>query len=361
MLAYLRAAIILVLVTATSAHAELYRFHAPQPDTQKVDGSGTVTIYSSIDVDIARPLIEAYQAEHPGVEVAYHDLQTVDLYERVLQETDEKGKTADLAISSAMDLQMKLANDGYAHQSLVQVGSDVPSWSVWRDEAYGITFEPAVLVYHKPSFQDRAPPKSRAELISLLEQHDPKFFGRVATYDVERSGLGLLFLARDARHSDTIWHLIRLFGENGVKLYSSSNAIIEHVARGKFVLGYNLLGSYAAARAAKNPDLGIELLQDYTVVMSRIALIPKAADNPKLGAQFLSFILSPAGQKTLTEKMYMSALSTSVSGPHTVAALQKRLGQRLRPIRIGPGLLVYLDQIKRRKLLQRWNRALGGH
>jgi len=360
MLAHLRAVIILTLILTSTAHAEAFRFRAPLADKLNADDAKLVTIYSAIDIGVARPLIAAFQAAHPETEVAYHDLQTVDLFERILKETDENKPTADLAISSAMDLQMKLANDGYAQAYPVNGSSALPSWSVWRDEAYGITFEPAVLVYHKPSFPDGPPPKSRAELMTLLEKRDPALFGRIATYDVERSGLGLLFLARDARHSDTIWRLIRLFGENGVKLYSSSNAIIDHVANGRFALGYNLLGSYAAARAAQNPDLGVALLEDYTVVMSRIALIPKAAANPAAGAQFLSFILSGEGQKTLTEKMYMSALSSSVSGPNTAVALRQKLGQRLRPIRIGPGLLVYLDRIKRRKLLHSWNRALGG-
>ena len=360
MLAHLGAIIILALVTVSNAHAEMFRFRAPLADKLNADDVKSVTVYSSIDIDIARPLIEAFQTAHPEIEVAYDDIQTVDLFERILLETDTKGNTADIAISSAMDLQMKLANDGYARPWSV-IGTDgLPHWSVWRNEAFGITFEPAVLVYHKPSFRDRAPPKSRSELMALLEKRDPDIFGRIATYDIERSGLGLLFLARDAQHSETIWRLIRLFGENGVKLYSSSNAIIDRVARGKFVLGYNLLGSYAAARATRDPDLGIALLEDYTVVMSRVALIPKAAKNPELGAEFLTFIFSAAGQKILAEKMHMIALNTSVSGPNTAAALRQQLGQRLRPIRIGPGLLVYLDRIRRRKLLQNWNRALGG-
>ena len=360
MLAYLRTFIILTLVLTSSAFAEVIRFRAPIADKVNADDAELLTIYSSMDIEIARPLIEAFQTAHPETEVAYHDLQTVDLFERILQETDENKPTADLAISSAMDLQMKLANDGYAQSFPVDGRSELPLWSVWRDEAFGITFEPTVMVYHKPSFSDRTPPKTRAELMALLEKRDPEMFGRVATYDVERSGFGLLLLARDAQHSDSIWRLVRLLGENGVKLYSSSNAIIDHVSNGKFVLGYNLVGSYAAAHAAKNPDLGIALLEDYTIVMSRIALIPRAAPRPELGARFLSFVLSTEGQSTLSQKMHMSAISASATGPNTAAALRQQIGPRLRPIQIGPGLLTYLDRIKRRKLLDRWNRALRG-
>lgn len=360
MLRHLCIAIILGSVLASPALAEVQTFRAKLADTLKSDEAPSITIYSSIDMDIATPLIEAFQTANPSVEVTYHDLQTTDLYGRVLRETDGGSKTADIVISSAMDLQMKLANDGYA-QAWTGPGADnLPSWAVWRNEVFGITFEPAVMVYHKPSFTERTPPSSRAELITLLEKKDPDVFGRIATYDVERSGLGLLFLARDAEHTDKIWRLVGLFGENGVKLYSSSGAIIDRVARGKFVLGYNLLGSYAAARASRDTNLGIVLPEDYTVVMSRLALVPKAARNPQLGAQFLSFVLSDAGQTTLATEMHMSALSATVAGPNTARALRQRLSQRLRPIRIGPGLLVYLDRVKRRKLLQRWNSALGG-
>lgn len=360
MLRYLSAAIIILLLVPISASAELFRFRAPSAEELNADETRAITIYSSIDIDIARPLIRAFQAANPNTEVAYHDLQTVDLYERILRETDTGETTADIAISSAMDLQMKLANDGYARPWSSSITADLPQWAVWRDEAFGITFEPAVMVFHKPWFKNAPPPKSRSELMTLLRKRQPDLHGRIATYDVERSGLGLLFLARDAQHSEAIWQLVSLFGENGVKLYSNSSAIIDRVAKGKFVLGYNLLGSYAAAKAARDPNLGVALLEDYTVVMSRIALIPKSARSPELGASFLSFILSAKGQEILSSQMHMSALSATITGPNTASALRQQIGSRLRPIRIGPGLLVYLDQVKRRNLLQRWNRALGG-
>lgn len=360
MIRYLSATFIILLVVSSAATAEQYRFRALRAEELKADEAQAISIYSSIDIDLARPLVKAFQAENPTTEVIYHDLQTVDLFERILRETDKDGATADIAISSAMDLQMKLANDGYAQPWSSPVVSDLPPWAVWRNEAFGITFEPVVMVYNKPWFKDRAPPKSRSELMALLNDQQSKLFGRIATYDVERSGFGLLLLARDAQHSGSIWPLVRLFGENGVKLYSSSNAMIDHVAKGRFVLGYNLVGSYAAARAERDPNLGVALLEDYTIVMSRIALIPKAARNPELGGSFLSFLLAANGQKTLSTKLHMSALNATVSGPNTAVELRRKMVGRLRPIRIGPGLLVYLDQVKRRKLLQRWNGALRG-
>ncbi|MEO1649756.1 MAG: hypothetical protein AAFR60_02120 [Pseudomonadota bacterium] len=129
---------------------------------------------------------------------------------------------------------------------------------------------------------------------------------------------------------------------------------------GKFILGYNLLGSYAAAHANRDPRIGIILPQDFTVVMSRIAIIPKAARNKALGSRFLSFVLSIQGQKIVSGPMRMNAVIRSLKGPHTAHAMRTRLGASLRPIRVGPGLLVYLDQAKRQRLLKRCNAALSG-
>ncbi|MGI9423219.1 MAG: ABC transporter substrate-binding protein, partial [Hyphomicrobiaceae bacterium] len=59
--------------------------------------------------------------------------------------------------------------------------------------------------------------------------------------------------------------------------------------------------------------------------------------------------------------MHMNAVTMRLSGPSTARALRAKLGAALRPIRVGPGLLVYLDQAKRQRLLKRWNAALSGN
>lgn len=318
----------------------------------------TVRVYSSLDEVIARPLIESFQAANPKLAVDYEELQTLEIYERIIRETDSGGVTADIAFSSAMDLQVKLVNDGYAAQVSLPGARFLPDWAQWRSAAYGVTFEPAVVVYHKPSFAETAPPKTRAELIELLRAQGDRFFGRVGTYDIERAGLGFFFLARDEAHYRDIWDLVRALGASGVKLYSSSAAILERVADGRFALGYNILGSYAESWAANNPDLGIVLPADYTVIMSRIGLVPEAARSPDLGIAFLDHLISLEGQVVLARDVRLPALHPDIDGRFTAASLRREHGDRLRPVPIGPGLVVYLDQVKRERLIERWNEAL---
>ncbi len=322
-------------------------------------GAPTLLIYSSLDEAIALPLIEAFQDANPEVAIDYEELQTRDIYERIIQETDDAGVTADFAFSSAMDLQVKLVNDGYAAQLELAASASLPSWAIWRDAAFGVTFEPAVIVYHKPSFAGSEPPRTRAALGSLLKERADSLYGRIGTYDIERSGLGLFFLARDREHNRDIWSLVRAMGATGVKLYSNSSAILERVADGRFALGYNILGSYAESWAVRNPDLGIILPADYTVVMSRIGLVPEAARAPQLGARFLAYLISLEGQRVLARAARLPALHPELEGPNTVSELRHQYGTRLRPVPVGPGLLVYLDQVKRERLIREWNKALS--
>lgn len=323
------------------------------------DGVRKLVIYSSLDEAVSRPLMSRFQENHPRVEIIYHDLQSLDIYERVIAETDANSGTADLVISSAMDLQMKLANDGYAQQ-LENPNPHWPNWAKWRSTAFGLTFEPSVVVYHKPSFESQKPPRNRAELRELLASTGDAFFGRTATYDVERSGLGFLFLVRDREHDRNIWKLMNSFGESKVKLYSNSSSILERVADGRLAFGYNILGSYAQTWQAKNSNLGIMLLEDFTVVMSRIALVPEGAKSPELGKAMLRFLMSREGQTIMANEVKLPVLHPDVQAENTMESMRKKYGPRLRPITLGPGLIAYLDQVKRSRLIRRWNEALRG-
>src|SRR5690606_38166065 len=147
-------------------------------------------------------------------------------------------------------------------------------------------------------------------------------------------------------------------GAAGVKLYSTTSAIVERVADGRFVFGYNILGSYAAEAAARNPDLGIILPRDYTIVTSRIGLVPRAAARPELGRDVLGFFMSVEGQPITARQLQIASLHPSVTGENPANAMETALGDQLRPAPVSPGLMVYLDQIKRARTIARWNETL---
>lgn len=338
------------------ARAEVAEFAAPAGG-----GDQQLVIYSSLDTDLAAPLITAFQARNPGVAVRYEDLLTGTLHDRIVAETGAGGVTADFAFSSAMDLQVKLANDGYARAVITADTPAWPDWANWRDTVYALTFEPAVFAYHRPSFADTQPPATRADLIRWIADHPDQAQGRVGTYDIARSGVGYLFLARDQDLYPGIWSVVTAMGRAGVRQYPTSGELLERIADGRLAFGYNLLGSYVAEWARQHPDVGLILPRDFTVVVSRVALVPEAAASPELGSAFLAFLMSPDGQMLLSKTLRLPAVSLEVAGQTSPAGgMQDLSGLRLKPVPVSPGLLAYLDQATRQRLIARWNRALSG-
>jgi iron(III) transport system substrate-binding protein len=345
--------VLLLAFLASHAVAETTHYPAAGEDSPEL------VIYSTLDSRLASPLIAAFRDSHPDIAIRYEDMLASEIAARVIAETDSGQPSADFLFSSAMDLQLKLANDGYGQVSAVAEARDWPTWAKWQDTAFALTFEPAVLVYHKPSFPD-GPPQSRLELLDWLAEAPASLTGRIGTYDIEKSAVGYLFLARDAEHFPDIWSVLGAMGRAGLQTFPTSQDIIDRVADGRLVLGYNILGSYAADQARLAPDLGFVLLRDYTVVVSRVAMVPRAAASPELGRAFLGFLMSAEGQTLLSEKLRLPSVSLEVSGAGSGAAMQAALGDQLRPVPVSPGVLVYLDQAKRQRLLRLWAEALAG-
>ena len=200
-----------------------------------------------------------------------------------------------------MDLQMKLVNDGYAQTYVSPEAEALPSWAIWANQAYGVTAEPVVIAFNKQKLPRDGVPRSHAELTRLLTADAELYRGKVATFDPERSGVGLLFLSEDIRTTAT-WDLVAAIGRTTPKLFVSTSPMLEGVSSGELLLAYNVVGSYARERAKHDAALGIMIPEDYTLVLSRIAFVPATAAQPALGRAFLDFLLSQEGQTLLAAR-----------------------------------------------------------
>ena len=75
---------------------------------------GKVVIYSALDTKAAQPLIKDFNAVYPDIKVEYNDMNSTELYNRFIAEVAAGQGGADVMWSSAMDLQVKLVDDGKA-------------------------------------------------------------------------------------------------------------------------------------------------------------------------------------------------------------------------------------------------------
>ena len=83
------------------------RYPAPQPSAR------VLTIAGPTDTPVVAPLIQGFQSQRPDVNVVYREMGSRELYEAMIA---GELKDVDVLMSSAADLQIRLANDGYAQR-----------------------------------------------------------------------------------------------------------------------------------------------------------------------------------------------------------------------------------------------------
>lgn len=300
--------------------------------------TATLRIISSTDTDLFAPLIETFVARNPDIAIEYLVTGTADIDRRFRQTP----QAFDIAISSAMDLQFKLTNDGYA-LDLESVSH--PAWAQWRQSLFAFTSEPAAIVISRAAFEGLPIPQTRQELIEALRARPEVFRGRVGTYDVRQSGLGYLFATQDARASETFWRLMEVMGGLDARLYCCSGDMIDDLTNGTIAVAYNVLGSYAEARTESQDVLEIVLPSDFPTTMMRTALVSKETGEPAAAQRFIQFLVTYQFDPT--------------DRARTLPPLHDREnGTKRATIALEPALMTFLDTLKRTKFLSEWENAL---
>jgi len=295
-----------------------------------------IRVLSSTDTSFFEPIIQQFLTNNPAIKIEYLVTSTA-LLDDVFRAAPAK---FDVVISSAMDLQLKLVNDGYAAK-LENV--DTPSWAKWRESLFAFTIEPAAIVINKAAFAGHSIPKTRQELIQSLRARPAFFQNKLGTYDVRQSGLGYLFATQDARASETYWRLMEVMGGLGTKLYCCSGAMIDDLEAGKIAVAYNVLSSYANARKSTGANIEVILPADFPTTMMRTAIVSNSSPNPTAAENFVRHLL--ISQSADPENATMS-----------LPPLLLKPGEQTIPLE--PALMTYLDKLKRKTFVTEWERAI---
>lgn len=333
----------LILIASVCWGGILSAYELEEKTLFRGSGDAEISILSTTDTPAFAPVIAGFQAANPTLTIRYVVANSQQIYAAM-----QEGASFDLVISSAMDLQLKLANDGFAQSYTSGATTALPDWARWRDQLFAFAQEPVVIVVSRAGFDGLQLPRTRADLVRILRDNPDRFYGRIGTYDPQRSGAGYLFATQDARQSDTSWRLAEVMGRLDPQLFTTSGEMIARVQSGALYVALNVVGSYAAARLPKDGDGLIIAPEDFTHVLLRTALIPRNAVTPQAGQAFLDFLLSNEGQRLIEDETGLPRINEAAlaAGPH------------LRPIRLDPGLLVFVDPLMRQRFLEEWTAAV---
>lgn len=322
---------------------------------------GKVVVYSVLSNAAAAPLVNDFRALYPGIEVAYDgERGSTEMADGYASDIAQGKDSADVVWSSAMDLQMRFVDLGYAASYRSPEAPHLPAWANYRDQAWGTTFEPIAFVYNKELVQGDEIPRDHAAFARLLASRPDKFKGKVTTFDIDKSGVGFMFAVADSQQSAAMPELLGALGAAGVRPSAGTGIMLTKINSGEFLLGYHLMGAYAMARAKKDlPHLGVVLPSDYTLVLSRVMFISRHARHPNAARLWADYLLSKRGQKVLGDALELFTVRSDVEARYTAAALLRQLGASARPIPLSPSLASYLGAEQHAAFLARWNAAVA--
>lgn len=310
-----------------------------------------VIVWGNADANVVAPLVDAFNRRHPGVTVRYTDVDSTMMYDRIVGAARDGKAVADIVWSSAMDLQAKLINDGYAQRYASPQKATLPPEAVWKDTGYGVTAEPVAIVYNKRLIPPGDVPQTHQAFTALLRARREGLTGKVATYDPARSNVGYLYVTQDQAITRDTQALLQAIAATRPILLPTTEPMMDAVGKGEIAIAYNVVGPYALKRAARDAGVGVVFPRDYTLVASRVAFIPRSAPHPAGARLFLDYMLSREGQLLLARGL-LPPMRTDLADARSALP-------QARPIRGGPQLFVNLDPVKRRRFLAEWDAILA--
>lgn len=307
-------------------------------------GSTRMLVRSTTDIAIIRPLIDRFVALNSDVSITYEQWGSNALFDISRAECRAGAPLADAVLSSAVQQMVWLVNAACAHPHRSSVTQALHPSRRWRDELWGITTEPAVIAYNKRLLSGDDVPRDRFALLDALREAPETYRNRIATYDIAESGLGFLFAYADSLEATTFGALLEGFARVGAVATCCSAEIIDGVNEGRYLIAYNVLGSYALN--ANLPNVGLIFPQDYTLILSRGYMIPKGAAQTRTASRLLEFLLTPEAQSMLRQVGLVSELDPTETG----LAVSAR-----RPVPLSPALLVARDASRQQLLFRFWD------
>jgi iron(III) transport system substrate-binding protein len=344
-------------LAGSSAFAQIPRDYPAryQKIIEAAKKEGSVRIDATTNKDSVVSLIQGFTTTYPGIKVEYNDMSSTELYNRYAA----GNMRGDVVWDSSMDSALQLAKN-YALPYRSPEKDMLPSWAVWKNLAYGTTYEPVVFIYNKLLLSPDVVPTTHTTLAKLAATQTDMFKNKITTYDIEKSAVGFTLAVQDKIHDPNYFNTLHNLARGGLFAQSSTGTMMERVSSGETLIGYNILGCYAQARARTDKAMAIVYPSDYTLVLSRVAFINKKARHPNAAKLWLDYLLSRDGQTILANQAEITSIRTDISGDNNRHALTQKLGETiLKPIPVNETLLHYLQPKPRLEFIKNWRIATG--
>lgn len=332
------------------------------PIIEAAKKEGKLVIYATLDRPAAEPLLKAFKAKYPFIEVEYIDTVTTTLYNRYVSERAAGAPTADILWSGGPDLQYKLILEGSAQPYRVTMYDKLPEAAKYKDLAYMPDYYLTVIAYNTEKIPKDLVPKSLEDLLRLLTQRKDLFPSRSITmYDIEQSSYGLTITYYLYKSVPKLTQdLMTAAGSIGTILHPKTALMIEMIKTGQALISWGLVANHVFREAEKDPRLGVIVPNDVAILVPNVIFITKEARHPNAAKLFLEFVLSEEGQAKLAEGGDLIVVGENKRFPQLSLEYLEANVKKLIILRLGdPTLDELLKPDIRSSFIAMWKKWMG--
>ncbi len=268
--------------------------------------SGTLNLYTSMQVDVIEDIIAAFEAAHPGITVDMLYSGSVELEQRIYAEQEAGAIRADViwAANPAFFLKLKEQDLLQAYES--PEAAAVPDSLKDADHMFvaGRVFNMGI-GYNTSLVSEEEAPKSWAELL--------EWGPRSALASPLQSGTSFTALGAFVSNESLGWEWFETAKANGMQLLRGTGDVTRGLTSGEFpvIKGIDYV---LANQAAEGAPVAFLFPEEGAVTVASPLAIPAAAQNVEAARAFIDFIISQEGQQMMVSKFFIP-VRTDVDPP----------------------------------------------
>jgi ABC-type Fe3+ transport system substrate-binding protein len=261
---------------------------------------GEVVLYTTLIVDqVVRPLIKAFRAQIPGIDVKFVRTDSAQQVVKLINEGRAGRVQADIWHLSD-ELAPLLAENLVAALDLPNARG-LPDELIDRKGNWVATnLSTRSLAYNTQLVRADQVPRTHKDLL------DPRWKGQLVWHPASIAG-GYGFIGvvlKSMGEENGIRYLEALAQQNIVPLPVAARAVLDRVIAGEYAMGLDMNSSHAVISAALGAPVRFIPLDPVTMTM-QIAGISRNAPHPNAARLFLDFIISRAGQEVFRDADYI--------------------------------------------------------
>ena len=261
----------------------------PQKAASTAPATGKVTVYMPSPAGLSNKIAKGFEKK-TGIKVEQFQGTTGEILARL--EAEKSNPVADVVIlaswSDGLSMKQKGELASYTPQNADKMVKDFKDND---NELFGYSASAVGVIYNKNVI-----PELSAD---WKELSDPKYEGKLAIPDPEKSGACKDFLA--GYISAYGWDALEGMAKNGMKVPGANKAALEAVTTGE--VGILVAGvDYNAYSAIKKGEpLAIYYPKSGTIVNPRPAMMMKSAPDKENAQKFMDYLLSDEVQKMVAD------------------------------------------------------------